>query len=95
MSYEFTQTTANTSVRDEGNRQGYLYKVIGTLGIYQNFCSITLILLSNTYFTSVYPTVMSYNATGQLQEPKDVKRPATVKLVFTILYSPEALPQRA
>ena len=31
-----------------------------------------------------------YNATSQLQESKDPTRPATVKIVDTILYSPEA-----
>ena len=30
------------------------------------------------------------NRPMQLQEPKDVKRPATVKVVSIILYSPEA-----
>ena len=31
-----------------------------------------------------------YIVTGQLQEPKDLTRPATVEVVFTILYSSEA-----
>ena len=30
------------------------------------------------------------NVAGQLQEPKDLTRPATVKVVYTILYSSEA-----
>ena len=31
-----------------------------------------------------------YDVNGQLQEPKDLTRPATVKVVYTILYSSEA-----
>ena len=31
-----------------------------------------------------------YNVTSQSQEPKDLIRPATAKIVYTILYSPEA-----
>ena len=42
--------------------------------------------LFNTYFTC------GYNVTGQSQESKDltVTRPATVKVVYTMLYSSEA-----
>ena len=39
----------------------------------------------------MYPTAIWLQVTGQLQEPKDLLRPATVKVVCTILYSPEAL----
>jgi hypothetical protein len=39
----------------------------------------------NTYFTSVVQQPYGYNVTGQLQEPKDLIRPATAKIVFTIL----------
>jgi hypothetical protein len=44
--------------------------------------------LFNTYFTLVVQQWLQcnyYNVTGQLQEPKDLIRPATAKVVFTIL----------
>jgi hypothetical protein len=41
--------------------------------------------LFNTYFTSVVQQPYGYNVTGQLQEPKDLIRPATAKIVFIIL----------
>jgi hypothetical protein len=44
----------------------------------------------STYITSVVQQLYGYNVTGQLQEPKDLIRPATAKIVFTILWSPEA-----
>jgi hypothetical protein len=37
----------------------------------------------NTYFTSVVQQPYGYIVTGQLQEPKDLIRPATAKVVFT------------
>ena len=45
-----------------------------------------------TYFTSVVQQPYGYNVTSQLQEPKLQLyiKPATVKVVYTILYSPEA-----
>jgi hypothetical protein len=43
------------------------------------------VFLFNTYFTSVVQQPYGYNVTGQLQEPKDLFRPATAKVVFTIL----------
>jgi hypothetical protein len=43
------------------------------------------IFLSNTYFTSVVQQPFGYSVTGQLQEPKDLIRPATAKVVLTIL----------
>ena len=36
----------------------------------------------NTYFTSVVQQPYGYNVTGQLQEPKDLIRPATAKAVL-------------
>jgi hypothetical protein len=39
----------------------------------------------NNYFTSVVQQSYGYNVTVQLQEPKDLIRPATAKIVFTIL----------
>jgi hypothetical protein len=40
------------------------------------------IFLSNTYFTLVVQQPYGYNVTGQLQEPKDLIRPATTDVVF-------------
>ena len=48
--------------------------------------NLTLILLRCIQ----QPCGYNYNVTGQLQEPKDLTRPATVKVVYTILYSSEA-----
>ena len=42
--------------------------------------------LTPRYFQQPY----AYYVTGQLQELMDLTRPATVKAVYNILYSPEA-----
>jgi hypothetical protein len=52
--------------------------------------SYLICYLFNTHFTSVVQQPYGYNITGQLQESKDLIRPATAKIVFTILKSPEA-----
>ena len=41
--------------------------------------------LFNTYFNSVVQQPYGYNVTGQLQEPKDLIRPASAKIVFAIV----------
>ena len=59
----------------------------GELGLWLDlvfFFYLTLILLR------CIQQPCGYNVTGQLQEPKDLTRPATVKVVYTILYSSEA-----
>ena len=48
------------------------------------FSNLTLILLR------CIQQPCGYDVTGQLQEPKDLTRLATVKVVYTILYSSEA-----
>ena len=65
--------------------ENYFYHVVATsqMNSQRDF-------LFNTYFTSVVQQPYGYNVTGQLQEPKDLIRPATVKILFTILLSPEA-----
>jgi hypothetical protein len=48
----------------------------------------TSAFLSNTYFTSVVQQPYGYNVTGQLQEPKDLNRPATAKVVLPYFNHP-------
>ena len=52
--------------------------------VLQLFLNLTLILLR------CIQQPCDYNINGQLQDPKDLTRPATVKVVYTILYSSEA-----
>jgi hypothetical protein len=41
-------------------------------------------LFINTYFITVVKQPYGYNVTGQLQEPKDLIRPATAKIVSVL-----------
>jgi hypothetical protein len=81
------------SVKLMNNFEPLYSQIYGTpqIPVFCNIPFIQLVFLKiNTYLTSVVQQPYGYNATGQLQEPKDLNRPATAKIVFTILLSPEA-----
>jgi hypothetical protein len=77
ISYYYHHTIATTLGYGGNNTRPRLQRLL-----YQVSIAITL---SNTYFTSVVQQPSGYNVTGQLQEPKDLIRPATAKIVFTTL----------